>query len=208
MILETVCIGVYAVNCYILSQDKNNQAIIIDPGAEPDKIKSVLARYKLKPAFIINTHAHIDHIGGNAAFGVFAYIHRDDLDFFSNPSLNLSGLIATPLRIDTSSVRTLEDKQELKLGKIKLQVIHTPGHTPGGISLLLKEPDSNILFSGDTLFCQGLGRTDLPFASSEQLKESIQEKLFTLDIKTQVYPGHGPVTSIDHEKKNWDARIY
>ncbi|MGD9014892.1 MAG: MBL fold metallo-hydrolase [Candidatus Omnitrophota bacterium] len=202
MILETVCVGVYAVNCYILAQDKDDQAIIIDPGDEPDKIKQVLAQHKLNPALIINTHAHIDHIGGNTAFDIDTYIHKDDLEFLADPNLNLSGLLAMPLRINSSYVHTLEDKQILELGKIKLQVLHTPGHTPGGISLWLKAPKSNIVFSGDTLFHQGIGRTDLPFASSRQIKRSIREKLFVLDDKTQVYPGHGLPTSIGYEKEN------
>ena len=88
------------------------------------------------------------------------------------------------------------------MDKIKLQVLHTPGHTPGGICLLLKEPKGNIVFSGDTLFCQGIGRTDFPFASSEQLKKSVEEKLFVLDNQTQVYPGHGQPTTIGQEKKS------
>lgn len=201
MILETVCVGPYEANCYILAQDKNNEAIIIDPGDEPDRIKGVLTRYKLKPSLIINTHGHIDHVGADDAFGVCVYIHKGDLDFLSNPNLNLSGFLVTSLRI-TSPRHTLEDKEEIRLGKIRLQVIHTPGHTPGGICLLLKEPQDKIIFSGDTLFCQGIGRTDFPFASSEQLVKSIKEKLFVLDNKTQVLPGHGPSTTIGQEKES------
>jgi hydroxyacylglutathione hydrolase len=207
MILETVCVGPYEANCYILAQDKDNEAIIIDPGDEPDKIKRVLARYRLKPGLIINTHGHIDHIGADDAFGVCVYIYKDDADFLSDPNLNLSGFFDIPLRI-TSPRRTLKDKEEIRLGKIRLQVLHTPGHTPGGICLLLKEPKANIVFSGDTLFCQGIGRTDLPLASLEQLKKSVEEKLFVLDNQTKVYPGHGKSTTIGQEKKGWDARTY
>jgi glyoxylase-like metal-dependent hydrolase (beta-lactamase superfamily II) len=202
MILETICVGPYQVNCYILAQDNNNEAIIIDPGDEPDKIKRVLGRYKLKPGLIINTHGHIDHIGADDAFGVCVYIHKDDLSFLSDPNLNLSGFLASPLRITSSSIRTLEDREEIGLGKIKLQVLHTPGHTPGGICLLLKEPEEGIVFSGDTLFFQGVGRTDFPYASSEQLKKSVKERLFVLEEQTRVYPGHGPSTTIGQEKKS------
>jgi len=201
MILETICVGPYEVNCYILAQDKNNKAIIIDPGDEPDKIKRVLARYKLLPGFIINTHGHIDHIGADDAFGVCVYIHKDDINFLSDPNLNLSGFFAMPLRIQ-SSRRILEDKEEIKLGNIELEVLHTPGHTPGGICLLLKEPKGNIVFSGDTLFRQGIGRTDFAFASLEQLKKSIKEKLFVLDNQTLILPGHGKPTTIGQEKKS------
>ncbi|MFH1678762.1 MAG: MBL fold metallo-hydrolase, partial [Candidatus Omnitrophota bacterium] len=144
---------------------------------------------------------HIDHIGADDAFGVCVYIHRGDSDFLINPDLNLSGFLAIPLRVNSKS-HTLEDNEEVCLGKIKLQVLHTPGHTPGGICLLLKEPEDNILFSGDTLFYQGIGRTDFPFASSGQLINSINEKLFVLDNQARVYPGHGQPTTIGHEKKN------
>jgi len=201
MILEAICVGPYEVNCYILAQDKNSEAIIIDPGDDPDKIKSVLARYKLKPSLIINTHGHIDHIGADDRFGVSIYIHKKDLDFLGDPNSNLSGFLATPLRIN-SPRHALEDKEEIKLGRIRLQVLHTPGHTPGGICLLLKEPQDNIVFSGDSLFCQGIGRTDFPLSSLEQLKNSIKEKLFVLDDQTKVLPGHGPSTTIGQEKKS------
>ncbi|MFC1658931.1 MBL fold metallo-hydrolase, partial [Candidatus Omnitrophota bacterium] len=160
MILETVCVGAYynLANCYILAQDKSNQAIIIDPGDEPEKIKMALSRRKLNPAFIINTHGHIDHIGADSYFSVPIYIHKGDREFLSNPDLNLSGLLGTPLSIESPLVRMLEDGQELDLAGIKLRVLHTPGHTPGGICLLLEQPGENLLFSGDTLFCQGVGR--------------------------------------------------
>jgi glyoxylase-like metal-dependent hydrolase (beta-lactamase superfamily II) len=189
------------VNCYILAQDRNDKAIIIDPGDEPDKIKRALAGHKLKPGLIINTHGHIDHIGADDAFGVYVYIHKDDLAFLSDSNLNLSGFLGMPCKIN-SRYHPVEDKEEIRLGKIKLQVLHTPGHTPGGISLLLKEPQDNIVFSGDTLFCQGIGRTDFSFASLEQLRKSVQEKLFVLDDQTKVYPGHGPPTTIGEEKKS------
>ncbi len=201
MILETVCVGPYGVNCYILAKQQNDKAVIIDPGDEPDKIKRILARHKLRPGLIINTHGHIDHIGADNAFGVCVYIHKDDLVFLSDPDLNLSGFLAAPMRIN-SCCRSVEDREEIKLGGVKLQVLHTPGHTPGGICLLLKEPEDNMLFSGDTLFYRGVGRTDLTLASSEQLEKSIKEKLFVLDNRTKVYPGHGPATTIGEEKNS------
>lgn len=200
MIFEKVCVGPYEVNCYILAQAQNKQAIIIDPGSEPDKIKKILARYKLMPGFIINTHGHLDHIGADDAFGVPVYIHKADLDFLVSPELNLSRMFAMSLRVSAQK-RTLEGGEEIRLDNISLLVLHTPGHTPGGICLLLKEPRDNMLFSGDTLFCQGIGRTDFPLASLEQLENSIKDKLFVLDNHTDVYPGHGPDTTIGREKK-------
>jgi len=200
MIFEKVCLSPYEVNCYVLAQDENKEAIIIDPGGEPDKIKKILAKHKLKPGFIINTHGHLDHIGADDAFGVCVYIHKQDLEFLTSPELNLSRMFTMPLRISAQR-RTLEGGEEIRLGNIRLQVLHTPGHTPGGICLLLKEPRDNMLFSGDTLFCRGIGRTDLPLASLEQLENSIKDKLFVLDNQMRVYPGHGPPTTIGQEKK-------
>ena len=201
MIIETVCLGEYEANCYILAQDINNKAIIIDPGDEPGKIKTVLSRKGLIPAFVINTHGHIDHIGADDAFAVPVYIHEDDKRFLTDDSLNLSSFLGKPLRIN-NNIRTVKDGQYIQLGKIRLEVLHTPGHTPGGICLLLKDSKEEILFSGDTLFRQSVGRTDLPFASTEQLTQSIRNKLFVLDDKTTILPGHGPATTIGEEKEN------
>jgi len=201
MILETVCVGSFQVNCYILASDIDSQSIIIDPGDEENKIRRVLEKYRLKPAFIINTHAHIDHIGCNDKFGVPVYIHHKDLPLLKDPQLNLSSFLMSSYSIK-SKIKTLEDKENIQLEKIQLEVIHTPGHTPGGISLLMKEPSNKILFSGDTLFCQGIGRTDFPGADESLLIKSIKEKLLSLADDTVVYPGHGPSSTIGQEKKN------
>jgi len=201
MILETIRISSYEVNCYILAEDNNSNAIIIDPGGDEQKIKAALAKHKLEPAFIINTHGHIDHIGGDDKFGIPVYIHRMDLALLKDARLNLSGFLAFPYTVK-SEIKTLEDKENIGLGQLQLEVIHTPGHTPGGICLLVKKPENKILFSGDTLFCQGIGRTDFPGASQNLLIKSIKEKLFKLDDKTVIYPGHGMSSTIGEEKKN------
>ncbi|MBU1871561.1 MAG: MBL fold metallo-hydrolase [Candidatus Omnitrophica bacterium] len=201
MIFETIIVGPYEVNCYVLAKDKNSQAIIIDPGAETGKINKALVKHKLTPGIIINTHGHADHIGANDNFGICVYIHKQDALFLNDPNLNLSQFTGFPLRI-SSQYKSVEDKEEISLDGIKLQVLHTPGHTPGGICLLLKEPGNSIVFSGDTLFCQGIGRTDFPGSSFEKLKESIEKKLFALREQTKVYPGHGPSTTIGQEKHN------
>ncbi|MFC1593218.1 MBL fold metallo-hydrolase, partial [Candidatus Omnitrophota bacterium] len=136
MILETIVVGSYEVNCYILAEDKGAPAIIIDPGSEADKIKKALARHKLTPGLIINTHGHADHIAADDAFGIYVYIHQDDIAFLDDPTLNLSQLLGMPLSI-AAPRKALVDKQEITLGRIRLQVLHTPGHTPGGICLWL-----------------------------------------------------------------------
>jgi glyoxylase-like metal-dependent hydrolase (beta-lactamase superfamily II) len=199
MILETVVIGPFEVNCYILASAVDSQAIIIDPGDQEAKIKGILAKHRLRPAFIVNTHGHIDHIGSDDCFGVTVYVHRKDKDLLLNPKLNLSSLLTAPFSVK-SKIQVLEDKEVIALEELQLEVLHTPGHTPGGISLLLKKPKDKILFSGDTLFCQGIGRTDFAGADFATLIESIKKKLLVLPDDTLVLPGHGPSSSIGKEK--------
>jgi len=201
MILETVCVGQMQVNCYILASSPNSRAIIIDPGDEKQKIERVLKKYCLKPEFIINTHGHIDHVGCDDKFGVPVYIHRQDSVLLESPELNLSAFF-TPSFSLKSNIKILEDKDNIELDQIQLEVIYVPGHTPGGISLLMKKPKDKILFSGDTLFYHGIGRTDFPGASETLLIKSIKDRLFKLSDDTIVYPGHGPSSTIGEEKNN------
>lgn len=201
MILETICVGPMQVNCYILASKASAEAIVIDPGDDEDKIKKVLNKHKLKPAFIINTHGHYDHIGCDNEFGVPIYIHAADLKLLQDAQLNLSGIFARPYSVK-SEIRTLKNKEIIELDELQLEVIHTPGHTPGGISLLMKKPQNNILFTGDALFCQGIGRTDFIGGDEDLLLTSIRERLLCLADKTKIYPGHGPSSTIADEKKN------
>lgn len=201
MILEGVSVGPVETNCYILASAPQSNAIIIDPGADENKIRKVLGKHRLKPAFIINTHGHFDHIGCDDKFGVPILIHRDDLKLLKDPKLNFSSFFAVSYRVE-NEIKILGDNETIELDGIILQVIHTPGHTPGSISLLMKGPEKKILFSGDTLFCQGVGRTDLPGADESALIKSIKERLFVLDQDTVIYPGHGPASTIKEEKSN------
>ena len=201
MILECINVGPMQVNCYILACAKSKDAIIIDPGAEAAKIKTVIDAYKLNPVMVINTHGHYDHIGCDDKFGVGVYVHAQDLAMLLDAKLNLSAAFSLAYSVK-SEIKTLEDKQNIKLDCLELEVIHLPGHTPGGIALLMKKPVTDIVFTGDTLFCQGVGRTDLPKGSQTQLEKSIRERLFTLPNQTKVYPGHGPETTIGEEKNN------
>ena len=161
MILETICVGPMQVNCYILAARSDSASIIIDPGDDAEKIKRVLNKHKLSPAFIVNTHGHYDHIGADDKFNLPVYIHSKDVELLKEPKLNLSGLFFMPYSVN-SKIKPLEDNEVIELEALQLKVIHTPGHTPGGISLLMKKPKGNILFTGDALFCQGIGRTDFP----------------------------------------------
>jgi len=198
MILEQVVVGSMQTNCYILGEQVSGEAVIIDPGSEPEKIKSRLSRHQLKPKFVINTHGHIDHIEADDCFGVPVLIHSLDLDFLKNPSLNLSGMLGSGFALSREP-QALQDKEEIKLGQLCLQVIHTPGHTPGGICLYLSQ--QKVLFSGDTLFAAGVGRTDFPGSSEEDLYKAICTRLFTLPDDLPIYPGHGPASTIGQEKK-------
>jgi len=202
VILETICVGPFQVNCYVLAAADNSQAIIIDPGSDAAKIRRALKKHRLEPGLIINTHGHCDHIGADDEFGVPIYVHRADAALLRDPKLNLSPLIILAAYSVKSEVKSLEEKDKIELGRVQLEVIHTPGHTPGGICLLMRRPQDNILFSGDTLFYQGVGRTDFAGADGQQLIKSIKEKLLKLPDGTIVYPGHGPSSTIGEEKKN------
>jgi len=199
MIIETLALGPLQTNCYLLAAGRSRKAVIIDPGDEEAKIRGALAKHNLQPGLVVNTHGHYDHIGCDDKFGVEVCIHKDDAASLKNPELNLSRLLMSEYSIDTT-VRQLADGDRISSDGIVLEVIHTPGHTPGGISLLLKAPVNNIVFSGDTLFYGGVGRTDFPGASHKQLLSSIKKKLLVLDDRTIVYPGHGPKSTIGAEK--------
>jgi glyoxylase-like metal-dependent hydrolase (beta-lactamase superfamily II) len=199
MILETVSVGSMQVNCYVLACEEGGRAMIIDPGDQAHKIRSVLDKHRLIPSMVINTHGHFDHIARDDEFGVTVYVHKQDLPMLRDAEKNLSAVFSIPCSVN-SQVKTLEDKETIKLDCIELEVMHLPGHSPGGIGLLMKSPRNDIVFTGDTLFWRGVGRCDLPGGEESALAESIKEKLFVLPDGTKVYPGHGPETTIGQEK--------
>ncbi|MDI6751776.1 MAG: MBL fold metallo-hydrolase [bacterium] len=188
--VERIVVGQLQTNSYLIFND--NEAILIDPGGEPGKILSVIARYGFNLKFIVNTHGHIDHIAGNDKIagktGAKVLIHSEDAPMLSDPKLNLSfekeGDMKKPDRM-------LMDGDIIETDKIKLKVISTPGHTRGSISLLLEDK----IFCGDTIFAQGVGRTDFPGGDSKMLIQSIK-KLLQFPENIRLYPGHGPETTI------------
>ncbi len=196
MILETIVVGEMEANCYIFGSDEEREVVLIDPGADYEKLSAFIKNRGLLPKFIVNTHGHIDHIGANHRFNLPILIHRLDADFLSDPQLNLSAISGRGYR-SPQAARLLEEGDSIEVGDIELKVIHTPGHTPGGISLGYED----LIFTGDTLFKGGVGRTDLPYGSEEQLLSSIKEKLLTYDDQTIIYPGHGPTSTIAKERR-------
>ena len=189
-------VGQLRTNCYLVSS--REEALIIDPGAEPQRLLSQIEGLKVR--YIIYTHGHSDHIGANGVVkektGASLLIHRDDASMLLHPAENLSLLWGEEV-LSPPADRFLQGGEGIEFAGTLWRVIHTPGHSPGGISLLW----DHWLFSGDTLFAGSVGRTDLPGSSRQVLLRSIREKLLTLDDEVIVYPGHGPSTTIGEERR-------
>jgi glyoxylase-like metal-dependent hydrolase (beta-lactamase superfamily II) len=205
MKIDQLILGEYETNCYILRKsEKTKDCVVIDTGLEADKLIDFLQKHKLNPVAVILTHGHLDHIAGVGVLRknnpeIKVYIHKLDAEMLKETASNVSARIGRlPSTLDIIGTDFLIEKAgRIKEAGIKLQVLHTPGHTPGGICLYSKR--DGIVFTDDTLFANGVGRTDLG-GNMEQLMKSIKEKLFTLPDETAVYPGHGPVTTIGQEK--------
>lgn len=199
MFLEKIPAGVYAVNCYVIGDDKTNKAAVVDPGGDVDKIIEVLEDNDFKLEYIILTHAHGDHVGGveelREKTGAPVYMHKDDHNMLKNSRINHSVSISG-IKVEIEADYFVKDGDSLELGNLMLSIIHTPGHTQGGICIQVE----NVLLSGDTLFANSIGRSDLEGGNQEQLIESIKNKLFTLSEELTVLPGHGPATTIRIEK--------
>jgi len=205
MKIDTLVIGEYQTNCYILrAADNSPDCLIIDTGLEARPILDFLSHNSLTPAAVVLTHGHIDHIVAldvirPASPELKVHIHRLDAPALSDTRRNLSEMMGVPFRTAPAD-RLLEDGDTIQEAHLVLTVLHTPGHSPGGISLY--SPDDAVLFTGDTLFAGSIGRTDFPSASMDQLAQSIRQKLYTLPGETVCYPGHGPQTTIGSEKKH------
>jgi len=208
MSVEVKClpIGLIETNCYVLWQATSRKAMIVDCGGDADQVVELVRQNDLTPELLVNTHGHADHIAGNEdlkkAFpDIELCIHEDDAVMLRRPLKNLSLLFGLRLKSPPPD-RTLKDGDVLELAGIRMEVMHTPGHSPGGICLYLprcEELDAPILFSGDTLFMGSVGRTDFPGSSMKALQNSIDAKLKGLPPETKVYPGHGPATVLEQE---------
>ena len=203
MKIDRLILGAYETNCYVLCNDDSaRDCLIIDPGLKADELIDFLTEQKLNPVAVVLTHGHIDHTAGVAALRsgfpeIKVYIHNLDAEMLTDPTINLSAMSGSGFVTEPEDV-SLKERDVIDLAGVKLLVLHTPGHTPGGISLYSKE--DGVVFVGDTLFADSIGRTDFPGGSTSQLLDSVREKLFILPEETQVYPGHGPATTIAAEK--------
>ena len=180
--IKRFIVGALATNCYLVYAKEKKTGFLIDPGSFDRNIQDFIKKHDIHIKNIINTHAHPDHTGGNEKFGYPVLIHEDDKDFLKSHCKN--------------SINLLKDRDVIEEGDIKFEVIHTPGHTPGGISLKLGDS----IFTGDTLFCDGVGRTDFPYGSMEDLRKSIATRLMVFKDEVKILPGHGPASTIGHER--------
>ncbi len=202
--IDRLILGAFETNCYVVRKDESaTECLVIDTGLDGSDLVAFLEEHQLTPIAVVLTHGHADHIVGLAVLrqrypGIKIFIHQLDAPLLTDPDANLSGLAGLAFATGPADV-LLRDRDVIEEAGIQLRVLHTPGHTLGGICLYA-EPEA-IVFGGDTLFADSVGRTDFPGGDMDQLIESIRTKLFTLPDKTAVYPGHGMRTTIGREKR-------
>jgi hydroxyacylglutathione hydrolase len=199
MRLQTLVVGPLQVNCFIVSCTETKEALVIDPGDEGERILDAVASADLTLTTVVNTHGHFDHVGANRLLvertGADLILHQADVGLLQRAASHaaLYGLAAVP---SPAPARFLDDGEVLQVGALKFEVIHLPGHSPGGICLLAP----GHLFSGDALFAGSIGRTDLPGGDHDTLIRGIRSRLLVLPEATVVHSGHGPDTTIGREK--------
>jgi glyoxylase-like metal-dependent hydrolase (beta-lactamase superfamily II) len=179
MILQTLTVGLIQTNCYIVGCEQTKEGVIIDPGGHPERILRAVREAGLRVRYVLNTHCHFDHMAANAEV--------------------VAAWFGVPVSPSPPPDLELVDGQTLEVGMLRLQVLHTPGHSPGSVTFYL--PDQGVAFDGDVLFAMGVGRTDLPGGDWDTLMRSIGEVLFALPDETVLYPGHGPKTTVGQEKR-------
>ncbi len=204
VIHEVLPVGWLACNCHIIADAATRQALVVDPGDEVERILEILRRHDLKVRYIVSTHAHIDHVGGLARLreqtGAPVLLHPDDLWLYQNVAMQ-AAMIGLPAPPVTQVDIPIREGETLTWGELSAHVLHTPGHSPGSLSLYLPNPEKKLL-AGDTLFAGSIGRTDLWGGSYETILRSIHQQLLPLGDDVRVYPGHGPDTTLGVERES------
>ena len=204
MKIDCLVLGAYETNCYVLrGSEETEDCLILDPGLGAGRLTSFLKETHLNPAAVVLTHGHIDHIAGLASLRlnypqVKVHVHSLDAAMLTEPRANLSAMTGGSFKAAPAD-GMLEDNSIVEHAGVRLEVLHTPGHTPGGICLYART--EKVVFTDDALFAGSIGRTDFPAGSTKQLLKSVRKKLFTLPDETIVYPGHGPASTIGREKE-------
>lgn len=204
MVIEQILVGHMAVFCYLIGDEESGEAVLVDPSSDFDRINSVVEKYNFSVKKIINTHGHFDHIGGNMYYikktGAELLIHEDDNFFLNRSGSRFWSFIKGGFPVK-HQVRFISDGDEIAVGKYTLKVIHTPGHSPGSVCLYTE----GNLFTGDTLFTEGSGRTDFRGGCHETIIESIRNRILSLPDETVIWPGHHygrfPVSTVKEQKR-------
>jgi len=201
MLVTTLSVGPIGTNCYIIGCKETLKGMVIDPGGHPNRILAAVKEMGLTVEYVVNTHAHFDHLGANRAVmeatGATLVIHPDEVPILKAGSgARWFGFLADP---SPEPGLLVQEGDTLQVGQLAFQVMHTPGHSPGHIVLYVAS--EGVLFDGDVLFRLGIGRSDLPGGNHATLMQSIRQKILTLPDETVVYPGHGPATTVGEEKR-------
>lgn len=204
MIFDCFMVGMLQTNCYLLGDPETRQAVVIDPGGDSDRIARRIREEHLELKAILNTHAHFDHVMDawslQGMCGGEIYLHPKDERLLLDPIVGLAAVMRTGSGAQEKKIdRSIKEGDLLSFGSLRLEVLETPGHTPGHVSFYY--PEAKIIFVGDTLFAGSIGRTDFPGGSYDQLIRSVREKIFPLDGDIVIYPGHGPETTVERERR-------
>ena len=198
--IKTLPVGAGQANCYIIYNEV--EALIVDPGAEADKITNTLTTIGVNPVAILLTHTHYDHIGALDEvanhYEVPVYVAAEEREWLQDPSKNLSGLIGAAI-VTEKADHLFNPTETIQISDFQLTVVPTPGHSPGGVSFIFEE--DRFVITGDALFAGSIGRTDLPGSEPSKLLESVREQLFTLPEEYKIYPGHMGASTIGREKQ-------